>query len=434
MTEPKVQMPDQPGHRVPNRLERRVAVRYLRSRRVSKLASLTTVIATGGVAVGVMALVVVLGVMNGLRNELRERILIGSPHLRVLTYGAGIRIDAWEDALAVVRADPDVEAAAPQVLTESVISAGADYAEGVMIQGIDPDSGTERGAVVTSLPDALTEGDLTFRPSLDDVDGAVLLGARLAGRLGAYPGDVVTLVSPNPQVSPVTGYPTARYWRFEVTGLFDTGMFQYDNKLVVMPRTIAQEFAGLGTAVSALEVRVADPWHAQAVGDRLVEQLGYPYRALDWQSQNAALFSALQLEKLAMGLIIFFIMIVAGFNIVGTLTMIVSEKTREIGILQAMGVTPRGIGRIFLIQGTIIGLVGVGLGLLGGLLVAAAVDRWRWIRIDPSIYLIDHLPIRIEPFDVTVVVVASLLLAILATVYPSRSAAKLTPVDAIRYE
>jgi lipoprotein-releasing system permease protein len=343
-TDPTV--PQRPnGLGLPNRLERRLALRYLKSRRASRLASLTTVIATGGVAVGVMALIVVLGVMNGLVNEVRERILVGTPHLRILTYGAGIRVDDWRSALSVVRDDADVVAAAPQVLTESVISAGADYAEGVMVQGIEPDTGGV--TPVTSLPDAVTDGDLTLRTSLDDVDGAILLGARLAGRLGAYPGDVVTLVSPNPQVSPVTGYPTARYWRFEVTGLFDTGMFQYDNKLVVIARPIAQEFAGLDEAVSAIEVRVNDPWKAQAIGDGLAERLGYPYRALDWQSQNAALFSALKLEKLAMGLIIFFIMIVAGFNIVGTLTMIVSEKTREIGILQAMGLPARGIGRVF---------------------------------------------------------------------------------------
>lgn len=430
-TDPTV--PDRPrSFWLPNRLERRLALRYMKSRRASRMASLTTVIAIGGVAVGVMALIVVLGVMNGLVNEVRERILVGTPHLRVLTYGAGIRVDDWRTALLVVRDDPDVVAAAPQVLTESVISTGADYAEGVMVQGIEPDTGGV--TPVTSLRDAVTDGDLTLRTSLDDVDGAVLLGTRLAGRLGAYPGDVVTLVSPNPQVSPVTGYPTARYWRFEVTGLFDTGMFQYDNKLVLIARPIAQEFAGLGEAVSAIEVRVDDPWKAQAIGDRLAERLGYPYRALDWQSQNAALFSALKLEKLAMGLIIFFIMIVAGFNIVGTLTMIVAEKTREIGILQAMGLTARGIGRIFLTQGAIIGMVGVSLGTVGGLLVAAAVDRWRWIRIDPSIYLIDHLPIRIEPFDVLIVVTASFLLAILATLYPSRSATRLSPVDAIRYE
>lgn len=430
-TDPTV--PDRPAPLwLPSRLERRLALRYMKSRRASRLASLTTVIAIGGVAVGVMALIVVLGVMNGLVNEVRERILVGTPHLRVLTYGAGIRVDDWRTALPVVRDDPDVVAAAPQVLTESVISTGADYAEGVMVQGIEPDTGGV--TPVTSLRDAVTDGDLTLRTSLDDVDGAVLLGTRLAGRLGAYPGDVVTLVSPNPQVSPVTGYPTARYWRFEVTGLFDTGMFQYDNKLVLIARPIAQEFAGLGEAVSAIEVRVNDPWKAQAIGDRLAERLGYPYRALDWQSQNAALFSALKLEKLAMGLIIFFIMIVAGFNIVGTLTMIVAEKTREIGILQAMGLTARGIGRVFLTQGAIIGMVGVGLGTVGGLLVAAAVDRWRWIRIDPSIYLIDHLPIRIEPLDVLIVVTASFLLAILATLYPSRSATRLSPVDAIRYE
>jgi len=179
---------------------------------------------------------------------------------------------------------------------------------------------------------------------------------------------------------------------------------------------------------------VRDPWKAQEVGQRLEDALGYPYRSLDWQRQNSALFSALKLEKLMMGLIIFFIMIVAASNIVGTLTMIVSEKTREIGILRAMGFTGQAIGRVFLAQGAIVGGIGIALGLVGGMSVALAVDRWHWIKIDPEVYLIDHLPVTIQALDVTVVVVASLLLAILATLYPSRRATALTPVEAIRHE
>jgi lipoprotein-releasing system permease protein len=225
-----------------------------------------------------------------------------------------------------------------------------------------------------------------------------------------------------------------RFWQFEVTGLFDTGMYQYDNKFVVMSREVAQAFTGLGDAVSAIEVRVSDPWLAPEVGERLEGRLGYPYRALDWQAQNASLFSALELEKLAMGLVIFFIMVVAAFNIVGTLTMVVTDKTREIGILQAMGLTSRSIGRIFLLQGAIIGLVGTLLGLIGGLTVAYVVDRSGWIRINPQIYFIDRLPIHVELGDVAVVAVASFLVAVLATVYPSRTAARLAPVEAIRHE
>ncbi len=416
---------------LPSRLELDVAIRYLRSRRKSKLASLTTVIAIGGVAVGVMALIVVLGVMNGLIRDLRDRVLVGSPHVRILTFGSGLRVDDWQDALAVVLEDPAVLAAAPEVLTESVISAGADFAEGVMIQSLPRDSA---GQAVTELPQTVERGTLTFEPTRNDVDGAILMGHQLAERLGLFPGDRVSLVSPKPKVSAATGVAQPQYWFFEVAGVLNTGMFQYDNKLVVMARDVAQQFAGLDSAVTAISIRVVDPWQSFEVGERLEEALGYPYRAVDWQRQNSALFSALQLEKLGMGLIIFFIMLVAASNIVGTLTMIVGEKTREIGILRAMGFTGPAISRIFLAQGAVVGAIGVTLGLVGGLGVALAVDRWKWIKIDPSIYLIDHLPIHIQPLDVTIVVLASLALALLATIYPSRTAARLTPVEAIRHE
>jgi lipoprotein-releasing system permease protein len=235
-------------------------------------------------------------------------------------------------------------------------------------------------------------------------------------------------------VNPALGVAVPKFWKFEVTGLFDTGMFQYDNQFVVMSRKMAQQFTGLGDAVSGIAVRVTNPDLAPDIGRRLEDRLGYPYRTLDWQTQNASLFSALELEKLAMGLIIFFIMVVAAFNIVGTLTMVVADKTREIGILQAMGLTAPSVARIFLAQGAIIGLVGTALGLVGGLVVSYVVDRSGWIRINPAVYFIDHLPVHVEALDVLVVVLTSLAIAVLATLYPSRSAARLTPVEAIRHD
>jgi lipoprotein-releasing system permease protein len=418
--------------RWPSPLERRIARRYLQSRKASRGASLITIISAGGVAVGVMALICVLGVMNGLRDDLRERILVGSPHLRILTFGSGLRLDDWRRVMDSVRIEPGVVAVTPEVLSESVINSGADYFEGVQVVGFESDTGS---ASVTSFPTSITRGDLNFRPTVEGLDGAVLLGQRLAARLTVSLGDTVSLFAPSGlKVNPALGVAVPRVWRFEVTGLFDTGMFQYDNKLVVMSREVAQRFTGLGDAVSGLAVRVSDPWQAPEIGRRLEERMGYPYRAYDWQQQNSTLFGALKLEKIAMGLIIFFIMIVAAFNIVGTLTMVVNDKTREIGILKAMGLTSPSIARIFLAQGAIIGLVGVSIGMVLGLGLAFAFDRWKWIRIDPAVYYIDSLPIHVEVFDVAVVVVASLLLAVLATIYPSRSASNLTPVEAIRHE
>jgi lipoprotein-releasing system permease protein len=211
-------------------------------------------------------------------------------------------------------------------------------------------------------------------------------------------------------------------------------MFQYDNQFLVMSLPTAQRFAGLGDAVSGIEVRVRNPDLAPAVGARLQDLLGYPFRALDWQTQNSSLFSALQLEKLAMGLIIFFIMVVAAFNIVGTLTMVVADKTREIGILRAMGLTPAAIARIFLLQGAVIGIVGTVLGLVLGVGIALLVDRSGMIRIDPAVYFIDRLPVQIVWSDVVIITVASIAVAVLATVWPSLTAARLTPVEAIRHE
>jgi lipoprotein-releasing system permease protein len=421
----------------PTALERRIARRYLQGGRQRRGASLQAIIATGGVAIGTMALIVVLGVMNGIRDELRTRILVGSPHLRILTYGDGLRVDDWRTAIATVRADGDVVAAAPEVLTQSILTTGADYFVAVNVVGYDPDTGA---AAVTTLGGSIVEGDLRFLPQHrttgeDAVEGGVVIGRRLANKLNARIGSIVLLIPPTAaKINPALGVAVPKLWRFEVTGFFDTGMYQYDDQGVVMELGLAQRFAGLGDAVSAIQVRVKDPDLAPEVGLRLEDELGFPYRSLDWQAQNANLFGALQLEKLGMGLVIFFIMLVAAFNIVGVLTMVVADKTREIGILQAMGLPRASIGRIFLVQGTVIGGIGVGGGLLLGLLVAAAFDRWRIIPINPAVYFIDHLPVRIEPLDVAVVVLAGLGLAVLATIYPSREAAALTPVDAIRHE
>ena len=416
----------------PSRLDLRVAMRYLRSRRSSRLLSLITVIAVGGVTIGVMALVIVLGVMNGMQNDLREKILVVNPHLRVLTYGEGLRLDDWPTVLAKVKRTPDVVAAAPFVMSQGLISAGHDYAEGVMVVGTDPDTGTR---AVTSLPRFFKEGDLSFRTTQPNVEGGVAIGTRLASKLSAYPGSVITMVAPaGSQFNRSLGAFVPKYRRYEVTGLFETGMYDYDNSYVVMPRQAAQDFAGLGGAVTGIEVRLAHPEQATQAGQQIESMLGYPYRALDWQLQNRSLFSALKLEKLAMGLVVFLICVVAAFNVVGTLTMVVRDKTREIGILLAMGMQRSRIRRVFLIQGVFIGLVGTALGAVLGLIVGASVNRGHLIPIDPSIYFIDHLPVLNNPLDALAVIAASLVIATLAPLYPSTQAARLEPVSAIRYE
>ncbi len=416
----------------PSALEFRIALRYLKSRRSSRLVSLITVIAVGGVTVGVTALIFVLGLMNGLQTDLREKILVVNPHLRVLTYGEGLRLDDWRDVLAKVRRTDGVEAAAPFVLSVGIVSAGHDYAEGVAVIGIEADTGAR---AVTSLARHFTKGDLAFRTSQPAVDGGIALGVRLASKLAVYPGDVVTLVAPaGSKYNPSLGTFIPRFRRYEVTGLFETGMYDYDNNYVVMRRKTAQDFAGLDSAVTGLEVRLTDPWRADRFAGTLEAQLGYPYRALDWQSQNQGLFSALKLEKLGMALIVFCICLVAAFNVVGTLTMVVRDKTREIGVLMAMGLQRAAIRRVFLSQGVLIGLIGTVVGAVVGLVVGGMINRGQWIPIDPSVYFIDHLPVHSQPLDVLAVLAASLTIATLAPLYPALRAAALEPVVAIRSE
>jgi len=415
-----------------SRVELWIAGRYLRSRRSSRFVSLITAIAIAGVTLGVMALIVVIGVMSGLQKDLREKILVANPHIRVLTYGEGLRVDDWRRVLDTVRREPGVVAAAPFVLTQGLMSAGHDYAEGVAVIGEEQDTGR---AAVTGLAKSFVSGDLRFRTTAAGVDGGVVLGRRLATRFDVYPGSVVTLIAPaGSKFNAALGTLVPRYWRFEVTGVFDTGMYEYDNTYVVMPRPVAQRFAGLDTSVTGIEVRVQDPWQAGAVARRLEARLRYPYRAMDWSTQNASLFSALKLEKLAMAVILLLIVLVAAFNIVSTLTMAVSDRTKEIGILRAMGMTAAQVRRIFVAQGVVVGVIGTAAGAVGGVLLATAVGRYRLIPLDPTVYFIDHLPVSLAVSDVVTVVVASLLIAALATVYPAGQAAGLVPVEAIRHE
>src|SRR5438552_12232930 len=222
----------------PSRLERRIALRYLRGRKASRFASMNTLIATGGVIIGVAALIVVLGIMNGLRDDLRDKILVGNPHLHVLTYGANLRMESWRQTLDSVRTDPEVKAAAPEVLTKALILNQANYPAAADVIGFDPDTGR---MAVTTLPSAITQGDLSFRTRADSVDGGIILGYRLAQRLSAYVGDVVTMISSSDvKVNRALGRPTPRFWRFEVTGLFDTGMYQYDDGFAVMRIDVAR--------------------------------------------------------------------------------------------------------------------------------------------------------------------------------------------------
>lgn len=415
-----------------SRLEFAIAWRYLRSRRGSRLLSLISVIAIGGVLIGVSALIVIMGVMNGLQTDLRDKILVGSADVQVLPYGSGLRLTNWRAVRDKVRGARGVTAAAPFVQTQGMVRNLAGYMTGTAVVGIDP-QGTP-GADVTSIRSHAVLGDFTFVRDSIHLPG-VVLGKLLAAKLNAYPGDTVVLLGASGvTMNASTGALVPRLDSVVVSGVFETMMYEYDNNYLYLDLKTAQRFAGLGDDVTGIEARTRDRWQAPTIAESLRVSLDAPVRAVDWQEQNRSLFSALKLEKLGMGVILLLIVVVAAFNIVGTLTMIVADKTREIGILRAMGMPARSIRRIFLIQGALVGAVGTGGGLLLGLGVATLLGRYQLIALDPSIYFIDHLPVTTQPVDVLVIVVASLAIATLATLYPAAQAARMYPVDAIRHD
>ncbi len=414
------------------KLELQIAWRYLRSRRGSKLLSLISIIAIGGVLVGVSALIVIIGVMNGLQHDLREKILVGSPDIRVLSYGEDLKITDWPQVLDKVRKQPGVVTAAPFVLTEALMTAGHDYAGGVYVVGLQPQA---RGVSdVTTIRSHATQGDFRFA-STDGQHRGVVLGKLLALRFNKWAGDSINLLSAGRgKMNPVTGGFVPRIETFEVTGIVSTGMYEYDNSYAFVALDKAQSLADLGDAVTGIEVKTADRWQAAGVASRLVAALGWPYRTVDWEEQNHSLFQALKLEKLGMGVILLLIVLVAAFNIVSTLTMVVADKTKEIGILKAMGMPAKSIRRIFFLQGLVIGVVGTGLGLVLGFGAALALDKYQFIKLDAQVYFIDHLPVSTQPMDVMWIVIASIAIAAIATVYPSVQASRLFPIEAIRHE
>ena len=415
-----------------SRLELSIASRYLRSRRGSRLLSLISLIAIAGVLVGVSALILIIGVMNGLQRDLREKILVGSPDIRVLSYGEDLKITDWPSVLTKVKRQQGVVAAAPFVLVEGGMNAGHDYAGAAYVVGLPPQG---RGVPdVTTIRQHAIMGDFRFASS-DGQRRGIVLGKLLASRYNAWPGDKINLISiSGVKPNPVTGGFVPRVFQFEVTGIVETGMYEYDNSYVFIALDKAQDFAALGDGVTGIEVRTNDRWQASRVAERLTAALGWPYRTVDWEEQNHSLFQALKLEKMGMGVILLLIVIVAAFNIVSTLTMVVADKTREIGILKAMGLPAKSIRRVFLVQGVVIGVVGTALGLIVGFGGAFALERYKFIPLDPQIYFIDHLPVATQAADVAWIVVASIVTAGLATLYPAIQASRLYPIDAIRHE
>jgi lipoprotein-releasing system permease protein len=410
-----------------------IARRYLASRKKGRFLSFITWIALGGITVGVTALNVVLGVMNGMQEELRDKILGSTPHVLVLQHGESLRMSDWRSVAASVREMPGVEAAAPFILTKVALLRTEEYVQTADLYGVSLEGTPEEA--VTEMEEEIRRGIHSLEATPSGLP-PVVVGGRLAERMGIFRGDTLLVFSlENVRTDPLGSLrPTVR--QFEVTGTFVTGMYEYDLNNMYAPLEVVQGMLGIRAEdqVSGLGVRITDPWEATAVGRDIRTRLGFPYYVESWITTNQSLFAALQLEKLAMGIILFLIVVVAAFNIVSTLVMVVVDRTSEIGILKSMGMTDRGILRVFLLQGFAIGVLGTALGTGLGLLLSWVLDTFEIIQIPPDVYFIDRLPISVQPSDVLLIVAGSLLISLVATLYPARQASRLQPVEAIKHE
>ncbi len=414
------------------RLDWYIARRYLASRRKGRFLSLITVIAAGGVLLGVMALITVIAVMTGLQRDLQVKILGTNPHIYVFQQGQGFRLAKWHPVYDRVRQMPGVLAAEPFIMTTvGVTPPSAEFAQTGTLYGIDPQAAP---TPMTSIEADVRSGKLALEPTHSGLPG-LLVGRRLADKLGLLPGDTVNVAAIESLKRDPFGNIVPRIRQFEVTGLFTTGMYEYDSQNMYARIPAVQELLGIGTdTISGVAVNVADPWHAHEVGKAIASRLGFPYWTTDWMSLNQSLFSALKLEKTVMGVILFLIVVVAAFNIVTQLIMVVTDKTKEIGILKSMGMTDAMVLRIFMLQGLTIGIVGTVLGGAGGLGLVWLLARYHFISLPGDVYFIDTLPVALDPLDVVLIVVASVLVAFAATIYPARQASRLLPVEAIRHD
>jgi lipoprotein-releasing system permease protein len=400
-----------------------VAVRYLLAKRRQAFISLISFISILGVGVGVMAVLIAMALMTGLQKELRERIVGSSAHVYVFKPAEGIRDVAAE--VAKLRQVPRVIGAAPATIGKGLLTSTHDLQSPVTIKGID--IGLE--PTVTEIRVALRQGSLDrLRSGPDEMDG-IILGIDLAKNLEVQVGDTVRLLTPDQILTPFGGMPRTR--AFKVVGIFSLGLLEFDSEYALVDLPVAERVFGKDKP-DFMQVRLDDMFAATAVAQDIQHRLGDEYATQDWSEMNRSLFSALWLEKIAMSIAIGLIIMVAALNIVASLVLLVMEKSRDIAILKTMGSTTTSIHRIFMLQGLIIGFIGTAGGTLLGVLTIYVLDRYQLIRIPMDVYQISHLPFTLLPPDLIAVVVAAMLICFVATIYPSRQAAKLDPAQALR--
>ena len=407
-----------------------IAMRYLRAKRKQAFISVITVISVAGVAIGVMALILVQGVMTGFTDDLRNKILGTNSHVVITAYGTAIA--EYRQIMHGLGAVPDVVAATPFILNQVMLSSGSGVS-GVVLNGID----TENAPKVTDIKKFLIEGELAQLESEVPVEeGAklpgIIIGRELARSLAISPGSPLTVVSPTGLLSPTGMMP--RWKKFQVVGLFESGMYEYDTSMAYISIGNAQSFFKMNDTVTGIEVKVRDIYKTEAVVRAISDILGPSYQVRDWKDMHKNLYSALKLEKLAMFVILTLIILVAAFSIVATLVMMVNDKNREIAILKSMGATSGAIKRIFMLQGLVIGFFGTVLGLALGLLVAWLQNNFQIVSLAKDVYYIPALTVKIGLLDICWVALCTVIICFMATIYPAAQAAKLEPAEALRYE
>lgn len=409
------------------RFETFIALRYLFALRKQSFISVISLFAVCGVAIGVGALIVVIGVMNGFSTDLRDKILGVNAHVLVTSLRGGMK--DYRELTEEAKKVPGVIGVTPFVYSEVMLSTRSGV-KGVVLRGIDPTTSDS----VVSLSKDLISGDIRRLGNRDGDLPGIVIGSELAKRLGLTEGSQVNLLSPSGRSSSAGFTPKVR--RFIVVGVFRTGMFEYDSSLGYVSIPAARQLLGFkGDVVSGLEISVDDVYNVEAITRQLRERVAsFTVYVRHWQEMNANLFAALKLEKSAMFIILAMIVLVGSFSIVTTLVMLVIQKTKDIAVLMSLGAEVKSIRRIFMLQGTLIGLGGTVIGYCIGVPVSLLLKKYQFIKLPSNVYPVDYLPVRLEAFDLATIGIAAFLLCFLATIYPARRAASLSPSEALRYE
>ena len=411
-------------------LELFIGLRYLRAKKRNHFISFISSISIFGIALAIILLITVLSVMNGFQQELRDRILVMTSHVTVSATNGGLQ--DWQQVAEVLKEDTEITGSAPYVRGEVMLSHSGNV-HAALIRGVSP----EHEPAVSAVADKMKDGELI---DLKPGEFGIILGHELARSLGAWPGDRITVVSPQLNVSPIGVMP--RLKRFTLVGTFEVGMHEFDSGLALMHIEDAAKLMRMKGEVSGVRLRIAKLFDARRKQHEIAQKLGAGYYVSDWTRRHANFFRAVQMEKTVMFVILSLIIAVAAFNIVSTLVMVVTDKESDIAILRTLGLSPTSIMQIFMVQGTVIGLLGTFIGMVGGIALANNVEsivqfierQFDTHFLDPSIYYISVLPSQVLWMDVLLVCGVSFTVSMLATLYPAFRASKTHPVEALRYE